>query len=182
MQLSKNFALKEFTKIDWAKIPKRGQDMLKAMADMLQIVRDSLNKPLVVNSAVRDMDDYNRLKKNGYNPSKTSDHFYWNTPDGYLLAVGAADVVCPSMKQTDFYNEVLKLKYAGKIKPGQLLYEKSKPASLGWCHIANNTDVFLTADQKKKRSEFSLKGNGYSINNGVDWKILQPGQFLPSNL
>jgi len=183
MKLTTNFSLEEFTSIAWDSIPERGQKQLKALAEMLQMIRAKIGKPIMVNSGVRSLADYNRLKKAGYNPSKTSDHFFWNQPDGYDMAVGAVDITCSSFgKQQDFYNEVLKLKRSGAIDPGQLLFEKTNPMGVGWVHIANYPNDFLSAEQMKKRSNFSLYGCGYSVNNGKSWVELKSGQMLPKNV
>ena len=96
-KLSKNFSLSEFTKSD---VTPYTLALLKQLAAQLQIIRNVLQDYAVdkkkavtisINSGVRTQADYDRLIKNGYNPSKTSDHFaglqILSTP-----TLGAADI------------------------------------------------------------------------------------------
>ncbi|MCL4102517.1 hypothetical protein [Fibrobacter sp. HC4] len=78
--LTPNFKLSEFTK---SSVTDYQLSLLQLLAKNLQKVRDLLQPYAVsgkrvsisITSGVRTAEDYNRLVKNGYNPSKTSDHF-----------------------------------------------------------------------------------------------------------
>ena len=79
-KLTENFSLSEFIKTD----PTDYQlQLLQLLADNLQSVRNFLQEfalpkktvSISINSGVRTQADYERLVKNGYNPSNTSDHF-----------------------------------------------------------------------------------------------------------
>ncbi|MDR2580049.1 MAG: hypothetical protein LBC85_03540 [Fibromonadaceae bacterium] len=194
MKLAQNFNYSEFTKTLWDKLDQRTQIMLQAMANLLQVIRTEIGKPIVISSGARSLADYKRLQSQGLNPSPTSDHFYGAKvpcqPGSaafkkygatYNLAVGAADMVCPSMDTVEFYNFIAKMRYAGKIKTGQLLLEKNNTM---WVHIANFMDPFLSPAEKKLRGDWSLSGMGYSLNNGKTWTKLDQAkkELLPKNL
>ena len=194
MKLAQNFDHIEFTKTAWDKLDQRTQIELQAMANLLQEIRTALGKQITISSGVRSLDDYKRLQSQGLNPSPTSDHFYGaKVPctkgsaafkkygTAYKLAVGAADITCPSMDAVEFYNFIAKMRYNGNIKTGQLLLEKNKTM---WVHIANFMDPFLTPDDKKLRGDWSLNGMGYSLDNGKSWTVLDQAkkQYLPKNL
>ncbi|MBR6647147.1 MAG: hypothetical protein IKL09_06505, partial [Clostridia bacterium] len=80
-KLTENFKLSEFISTD----PTDYQlQLLQILADNLQLVRTFLQEfvqagkksvSITITSGVRTQADYERLVKNGYNPSKTSDHF-----------------------------------------------------------------------------------------------------------
>jgi len=168
--------------------------MLQAMANLLQSIRTELGKPIVISSGVRDLSDYKRLQSRGLNPSPTSDHFYGAEvpcyPGSsafkkygatYRLAVGATDIVCPLIDAVELYNLVAKMRYAGKIKTGQLLLEKNETM---WVHVANFMDPFLSPADKKLRGDWSLNGMGYSLDNGKTWAKLDQAkkECLPKKL
>jgi len=194
MKLAPNFDHSEFTKTAWDKLDQRTQIELQAMANLLQVIRTEVGKPIVISSGVRSLADYKRLQSQGLNPSPTSDHFYGTKVPcqsgsaafkkygvTYNIAVGAVDIVCPSMDAVAFYNLIAKMRYAGKIKTGQLLLEKNKTM---WVHIANFMDPFLSPSDKTLRGDWSLNGMGYSLDNGKTWTKLDQTkkEYLPKNL
>ena len=88
MKLTENFALEEFSK---EKLTEYQIGLLQMLATQLQKLRDGLQeeridpkKPVTIgiSSGVRTMADYERLKKKGYHPSRTSDHFCGLQLDG----------------------------------------------------------------------------------------------------
>ncbi|MDR2999945.1 MAG: hypothetical protein LBU89_01665 [Fibromonadaceae bacterium] len=186
MRLQTNFQLAEFTKTAWNKLDKRTQIQLIALANTLQAIRTAIGRPIVVSSGVRSLDDYKRLQTQGLNPSATSDHFFGaevprTNSAPYKLALGAADIVCPSMPAVEFYNFIAKMRYEGKIQTGQLLLEKNKTM---WLHIANHPDPFLLPEEKVQRTERSLGGMGYSLDNGktFTWLNQAKRELLPIGL
>lgn len=188
MQLTANFKDTEIIgNRNLTDFSERTQGMVKAMANMLQGIRDRIGKPISINSGLRVAADYERLKAQGYNPSATSDHFFGQRipltagTSAYAkygayhdLSVGACDIVCPSLDPIDFFNLLLKMRYDGELMCGQLLLEK---ANTYWVHIANNPDEWLTAEQKAKRGQQSLYGIGTSLNNGETFKFMDWGDF-----
>jgi hypothetical protein len=179
-QLTTNFKSEEFLTgsqaSKWEELEAAIQEQILELAGLLQTIRVHVKKPIVINNSFRSKADYERLKKGGYNPSKTSDHFFAQNIDGYKLGLGAADIVCPDMDTVKFYNKILKLKYDGKIKCGQLLLEKNKTF---WVHVANHWGSWLKGTE---RSDRSLNGNGYSLNNGNTFKWLKEGELAPTDL
>jgi hypothetical protein len=167
-------------------LDKRTQIQLIALANTLQAIRTAIGKPIVISSGVRSLDDYRRLQAQGLNPSATSDHFFGaEVPRAngtlYRLALGAADITCPSMPAVELYNAIAKMRYEGKIKTGQLLLEKNKTM---WVHIANHPDPFLLPSEKAQRTEISLGGMGYSLDNGKTFTWLNQArrELLPRGL
>jgi len=193
-QLTKNFSVKEIIggNKDWKKYADKTQNMIFAMANMLQFIRDIYERPVRISSGLRDISDYERMKNNGLNPSPTSDHFYGQDIGCikgsaaekkygaiYKLSVGAADFTVDGFDIIKVYNDLLKYKYDKVLKCGQLLLEKNNSY---WIHIANDPTSFLTDEEKKLRGEISLNGNGYSLDNGKSFDWISPGKFLPSTI
>ena|GEM_PF-3497005 len=180
-KITANFTQAEFlpakTETKWSDLTQRAKDMAKAMAEMLETIRAEARKEVAnatirVNSAIRPP-----LYNDKIGGSKTSDHLFGMIPaSGYALSVGAADIVCPQMGTEKFFNMILKMRYDGKIKTGQLLLEKNNDF---WVHIANDPAKFLTASQLAGRSEWSLRGVGYNLYNGKTgyWKTIAQGEF-----
>jgi hypothetical protein len=85
------------------------------------------------------------------------------------------------MPAVEFYNTIAKMRYEGKIQTGQLLLEKNKTM---WVHIANHPDPFLLPEEKAQRSERSLGGMGYSLDNGktFTWLDQAKRELLPVRL
>ncbi len=153
MKLSNNFSLWEFAPKgfpkDWKPTNPYQLFLIKLLATELQIVSDAINNsPIKITSGVRTKYDYNRLKKAGYYPSPTSDH-YCGTPvcgetrkakffEGiYPFATGAVDIQVPNMKLDEVFNTIVKLQRSGKVSFGQIIYEG------GWIHISNSMDNVL---------------------------------------
>jgi uncharacterized protein (TIGR02145 family) len=197
-QLTKNFKLEEFLirngypSIPVADLNQRTFDQIQIMANMLQVIRDEIGKPIKITSGVRMQEDYDRLLRKGDKPSETSDHYYGNIIPyakeskaykkygaNYALAVGAVDIVCLGMDTIELYNSILKMRYDGKIKTGQLLLEKD---GTFWVHIANDPSPWLDDAQKKQRGSWSINGVGYSLNNGNDFEPIKIGPFAPMGL
>ncbi len=150
------------------------QNMVQKMAELLQTIRDYIGKPITINSGVRNASDYERLKRSGSNPSKTSDHFFGDNIDGYQASAGACDIVCPSIDTIEFFNIVLEMRYLGYIQTGQLLLEKNNSY---WVHIANDPELVVSPELLAQRNEWSRHGIGYSLNNGKSFTHLAWGEY-----
>ncbi len=145
VSLSKNFKLSEFTKSD---VTDYALALLKLLASQLQIVRNRLQsyavdkkKPvsISVHSGVRSEEDYKRLIKNGYNPSKTSDHFC-----GYQLlskpTLGAADIKVNncSLSLQEIANMLIEMNDKGELDAGQIIFEYNPKTKSSWIHFGND--------------------------------------------
>lgn len=152
-KLSKNFSSSEFTKKSWTKLPVSKQYLLKSLcSSVLQPARDVLG-PLKITSGLRTQADYNRLKKQGYNPSSTSDHNFGNaaklTPSNrryksfgevYNYSVGAADIIPANVPVWEAFEILVEMSEKGTINPGQIIYEKKKNG-VEWIHISNHPEL-----------------------------------------
>lgn len=145
VSLSKNFKLSEFTKND---VTDYALALLKLLASQLQIVRNKLQsyavdkkKPvsISIHSGVRSEEDYKRLVKNGYNPSKTSDHFC-----GYQLlskpTLGAADIKVNNCSLTlqEIANMLIEMNDKGELDAGQIIFEYNPKTKSSWIHFGND--------------------------------------------
>lgn len=145
VSLSKNFKLSEFTKND---VTDYALALLKLLASQLQIVRNRLQsyavdkkKPvsISIHSGVRSEEDYKRLIKNGYNPSKTSDHFC-----GYQLlskpTLGAADIKVNncSLSLQEIANMLIEMNDKGELDAGQIIFEYNPKTKSSWIHFGND--------------------------------------------
>jgi len=160
--ITKNFSYYEFrpngsTK-SWMPSSEYQKILLNELAENLQVIRSELPDGcyMEVTSGVRGLDDYNRLKKLGYKPSKTSDHNcgvsiplpkhdrkYKKFGETYNFSVGAADIVPVGMPVTDLFNLSVKLTQGGKCDFGQVIYEKDPNSGKEWVHYGNSLkDLF----------------------------------------
>lgn len=145
VSLSKNFKLSEFVKTD---VTDYTLALLKLLASQLQVVRNKLQDYAVdkkkavsisINSGIRTEEDCKRLIKNGYNPSKTSDHFC-----GYQLlskpTLGAADIKvynC-SLKLQEIANMMIEMNKTGDLDVGQVIFEYNPKTKSSWIHVGND--------------------------------------------
>ena len=103
------------------------------------------------------MAKYNRLKKSGYHPSPTSDHFWAQViptkrsrdikkfGPKYHFSVGAVDFVCPKQGSlVSAFNTIKAMHKRGDIEVGQCILESKYEIKNGkkkllkqWIHISN---------------------------------------------
>ena len=102
-QLSKNFKKSEFKCNDGSETPDELMGNLRDLVENLQIIRDTIGKPIRVISGYRSP-KYNR-KING---AKRSQH----------MKSKAADIVIRGMKPVEVRSIIIKLIKEGKIKKG----------------------------------------------------------------
>jgi hypothetical protein len=124
------------------------QLMINSIIDhILNPIEDYAGK-ILISSGLRTLADRDRLIKQGYNPSKTSDHFYGFMP----FTSGAADFVLSTGSQGtfdlyyDLYRRYDKTKNRivlpkTEIEVGQMILEKNKSY---WIHIANPRRMFYS--------------------------------------
>jgi hypothetical protein len=176
MKITANFSESEFlpaTIGSYESLSQRSKYMAAALACTLEIIRAAAREKtpkatIHLNSGVRTPEHNKKI-----GGSQNSDHLF-----GFASAsIGAADIVCPEMNMTEFFNLCISLKYSGRIKTGQLLFEKNKSF---WVHIANDPALFLTSAQMKARTEFSLYGVAWNFQNGKSgcWHEITKGKFF----
>lgn len=173
-KLSDNFKLSEFSK---GELTSYQVDLLRILAGELQVVRNRLQefkegmKPVyvVITSGVRTKADYDRLVKQGYNPSKTSDHFCGYQIEG-TPTLGAADIqvynCSMTTKKIALYIKQLVLSY--DVNFGQVIYEKNPATGAEWIHLGNDPELIFKKGITVKRNKFLM-----SLDNGKTYKELK---------
>ena len=172
MKLTSNFSLEEFIKTTPTDYQRY---LLTLLAKNLQIVRDklqpfALNKSKAVSisitSGVRTQDDYNRLIKQGYNPSKTSDHFCGIQLDGNPT-LGAADIVVNncSLSLKDCVKKIIEWNKTNQVNFGQVIYEYNPAIKKAWIHLGNDCSLIFKDCSFNKRKKYLM-----SLDNGKTYK------------
>lgn len=105
MKLSQNFHLNEFESKDGAETPCEVQVNLKELALNLQVLRDDLKKPIVINS--------------GYRSPKHNENVGGEDKSKHVLGQ-AADIRVPGMAASKVYARIEELIKEGKMKNGGL--------------------------------------------------------------
>ena len=107
MFLTNNFHINEFKCKDGTPVPDELKPNVLKLANQLQIIRDSINEPIYINSGYRTI-PYNKSVKG----SKKSQHIYAN----------AADFYCKNLTPKQLYIIIQNLINADKILDGGLAY------------------------------------------------------------
>lgn len=105
MQITKNFKDYEFACKDGTLVPDDLRSNMQALANQLQIIRDTLCEPVYINSAYR-------TAQHNFNVGGAS--------RSYHLKCLAGDLRCASASPQQVYNTILKLMDDGKILKGGL--------------------------------------------------------------
>jgi hypothetical protein len=183
--ITKDFSYYEFrphgTAKKWIPRSQYRRRLLNNLAKNLQIIRNEIpaGAYMKVTGGVRTLSDYDRLRKKGYNPSETSDHYcgssvplsygskkYKKYGETYNFAVGAADIVPKGMGVWDLFVLAATLTKKGECDFGQIIYEKSPnqdPAKVKeWVHFGGSLKgIFSNAIIKLvARSQFMKTTNG----------------------
>ena len=172
-KLSTNFSLSEFTKSD---VTEYTLALLKLLALQLQSIRNALQEytvdkskavTIVITSGVRTQEDYDRLVKKGYNPSKTSDHFC-GLQQLSKPTLGAADIKVTNCKLPlyEVADLIMKMNVEGKIDVGQVIYEFNPKTKNDWIHIGNDWNKIFDANFLKFFCNISRKKFLMSLDNG----------------
>ena len=180
MQITENFSWREFqgrTGLMPNDVSPRTLQMAGAMAGTLEIIRAHAGVPISITSGMRTAQGAAQIKAEGANPSATSDHFYDLNPAS-PLSVGAVDIQSPRMDTKALFNAILKLKYEGKIRTGQILLETANGGASYWVHLANDPRLFLAPEQLAKRSSSSINLIAVSMDNGKSFTPVPSGQFI----
>lgn len=192
MKLSENFWYSEFSDRDAGILTPIQMYMVKNIAaNILQPIRDFLSNiydkdvSIRVVSGIRFPSDHNRLKKQGFNPSETSDHLFGNIVKlrnamkirrygkYFQYSVGAADVIpfCGAKEAWDkmrpfFVREKGIIDLPEKrISIGQVILERRRSF---WLHISNPKNLIYT----DFISDMFLKTEPFleSMDNGITYK------------
>lgn len=179
-KLTQDFKLSEFVDLK-EELTDYQIALLKMLAQNLQEIRNELQKYksgmkpvcIVITSGVRTKKDYDRLKKQGYNPSQTSDHFcgYQMVPGRPTL--GAADIrvynCSMTMKQIALFIKQY-CEASGFYMFGQVIYEKNPKTGSEWIHLSN--DPYLVLNQYIAKT-IERKRYLMSTDNGKTYKALK---------
>lgn len=177
INLSKNFKLSEFTSVDQSDY---SIALLKLLASQLQIVRNNLQEyakdkkkqvSISISSGVRTQADYDRLKKFGYNPSETSDHFC-----GLQLkckpTLGAADITVSncSLSLHDIASMIIYWNIEGYVNFGQIIFEYNPKTKSAWIHVGNDWNSIFASTFLKDFYDINRKKYLMSLDNGKTYK------------
>jgi hypothetical protein len=120
--------------------------MVNSIIDHILTPIENYAGKIKITSGIRSLKDLDRLIKEGYNPSRTSDHFYGFLP----FTAGAVDFILASGDTFNLYYDLYK-KYnkekdrivlpKAEIQVGQMILEKNKTY---WIHIANPRRLFYS--------------------------------------
>ena len=105
MKLTKNFSLSEFASKDGADFTPFAKDNIKILAEQLQVIRDTIGKPITVNSGYRS-EAHNRAIKGASN--------------SYHVKGMAADITAQGMTPQDVGDVIERLMHKGAIIKGGL--------------------------------------------------------------
>ena len=177
INLSKNFKLSEFTSVDQSDY---SIALLKLLASQLQIVRNNLQEyakdrkkqvSISISSGVRTQADYDRLKKSGYNPSETSDHFC-----GLQLkckpTLGAADITVSncSLSLHEIASMIIYWNIEGYVNFGQIIFEYNPKTKSAWIHVGNDWNSIFASTFLKDFYDINRKKYLMSLDNGKTYK------------
>ena len=177
INLSKNFKLSEFTSVYQSDY---SIALLKLLASQLQIVRNNLQEyakdrkkqvSISISSGVRTQADYDRLKKSGYNPSETSDHFC-----GLQLkckpTLGAADITVSncSLSLHEIASMIIYWNIEGYVNFGQIIFEYNPKTKSAWIHVGNDWNSIFASTFLKDFYDINRKKYLMSLDNGKTYK------------
>ena len=136
-------------------------------------VQDFVQRQCTPTSGLRTIDDYLRLKRNGYNPSASSDHFYGlavpvQANNGVASGtIGATDLYIPGLKT--LFGHIVNYfltKYPNPVdRPRQMIYETGPNGD--WLHIANVPSRVLSP--KMALAKLHPTPILYSLDNGKSY-------------
>lgn len=193
MELSTHFTFEEVCNRDHHILTPVQMEMLTNLCiNVLEPVRSFLSTttgkdvPIKVLSGVRFPSDNNRLKKQGFNPSETSDHLLGNIiklhnpikirkyGKYYQYSVGAVDIVpaCGAKEAWDllrpYFNKLnctIDLPDIAPVRIGQVILEKRKNY---WLHISNPKSLVYS----QAVAQTFLKSEPFLVSqdNGITYK------------
>lgn len=148
--------------------------LVEKAVELCNEVQSVVNRQCRPLSGLRTLDDYLRLKRNGYNPSVKSDHFF-GLPINvngviYNESIGAVDLYIPGLRTVFVHivNYFLNTYKHNIDRPRQIIFETG--ANFGdWLHIANVPSRIFSKDVAK----IKLHKNPllYTFDNGKTYNI-----------
>lgn len=155
--------------------PKPAQAYLfEFMRDTLNIIRAYINSPIRITGCYRTLNKYHALKKAGYFPSATSDHFWGQAIPTirkqdrakygpyFIYSAGAVDFITPRSNIRYCFQKIRELHKKGTIKIGQAILEKGKRAD--WIHLSNPRQLIFQSDLLDRvgavKTTFLISENG----------------------
>lgn len=103
MKITKNFNLQEFDCRDGSQVPQEYMHNVTKLCENLQVLREHINKPIIVISGYRSPEYNTKIKG-----AKKSQH----------MLAKAADIVVPGMTSLEVRNIILELIKEGKMCKG----------------------------------------------------------------
>lgn len=188
--ITSNFSYSEFrpysAPYEWRPSSDYSKMLLDNLAKNLQVIHDALpyNVTMRISSGVRTLSDYNRLVKQGYNPSVKSDHYcgeavplevgsnnYNKYGATYNFAVGAADIVTMGIDIIKLFDLAIRRTIEGKCSFGQVIYEYNPNDKDEWVHFGNDPSLVFSANicAFLNRGKF-LK----SVDGGKTYSVVKP--------
>jgi len=165
MRISEHFDFEEFSSRDYHLLTPMQTGMLDNLCkSVLEPLRKFCGMHITIISGIRFPSDNNRLRREGYNPSETSDHLFGNVTKlrdpakvkrfgrYYSYSVGACDIV-PEIGTKQLWDEIKPYfdrannlinlpQPIGSIRIGQLIYEMWEDKS--WIHVSNPVDLIYS--------------------------------------
>ena len=191
-KITKNFWVSEIFKVPWEELSLKTQFLANHLCKYtLQPLRD-MDPDIIIDitSGARNGADVSRLKRLGYHPTVTTDHFFGEPqvipPDTdknlakikkygsiYTYSMGAVDIV-PRISQSkvpDYFKRIVDYNNEGIVDAGQIILEKGKYTY--WIHISNPVSIVYRYEFAKK---VGLQKHMYlkSMNNGKTYTIYTP--------
>jgi hypothetical protein len=127
-----------------------------SLRDRLNIVRAALGIPLQITGCYRDAAAVHDLIVRGYNPSKTSDHF-WADPvpttsitmlrqygKAFIFSAGAVDMVPKGKDVLTVFQKIVEMQKSGAVEFGQVIYERAGEKE--WVHVSNPRTLLFTPE------------------------------------
>ena len=151
--------------------------LLEAMTALIAELQDFLGVAVKAGCGLRSDADVKRLIAQGYNPSRTSDHFYgipMPQKDGtfYTDSCGAADLYVAGLPGlfghiVDHFARIAD----PAARPHQMIYETGKFSD--WLHIAN-APLVAFPDAAAAKKHLSPRPLLYSFDCGKTYQVFDP--------
>lgn len=200
--ITKDFSYSDFRPYDTATTWLPSNEMLRIKIDMLaenlQKLVEEMDKEIngkgkdkgsspvgiTIISGVRTLADFKRFRRNGYQASRTSDHYFGDPvplapgTEKYELygrlfcqSVGAVDCIPIGMDNKEFFKIAKKCSKTNKCDFGQVIIEYTPQTKDEWIHISNDPYNFFS----KKLANKIKKANKYlqTIDGGKTYQIIK---------
>lgn len=154
MRLTKNFDLSEFVVSAGIKIKPTDEQLFcldKLCKNILQKIRDKFGL-VKITSGLRNMESHNKLIRQGYKASRTSDHFAWSSANP--IGTGAADFIVPGKNMLKVFHWIIDNLFD---KCGQIIYHEDE----NFIHISNHlNEIFIKKEIRPETRTVMISKNG----------------------